>query len=181
MWKEPPAMAKGSGRNNKLAGQIGEFLVCAELGRRGLIAAPFAGNVPAFDIVAADEACNTVAIQVKSTRSDNWPVGAKDWMDIELDQKTQAQKPGGPLLIENPGLIYVHVVIAELNGGKDQFFVLTKEQLQQVVITRYSSWMATINWRRPKRPDCWEVRYRVQDLEPYRENWSLITEKLTPE
>jgi len=39
-----------TGRNNKLTGQISEFLVCAELGKRGLIATPFAGNVPAFDV-----------------------------------------------------------------------------------------------------------------------------------
>ena len=30
-----------TGRSNKLVGQVGEFLVCAELGRRGMIATPF--------------------------------------------------------------------------------------------------------------------------------------------
>lgn len=34
------------GRNNKLAEQIGEHLVCAELGRRGFIATPFSGMFP---------------------------------------------------------------------------------------------------------------------------------------
>lgn len=32
--------------NNQLAGQIGESLVVAELGRRGIVATAFAGNVP---------------------------------------------------------------------------------------------------------------------------------------
>ena len=31
-----------------LAAQVGEYLVCAELARRGLIATPFSGNVPEF-------------------------------------------------------------------------------------------------------------------------------------
>jgi len=35
-----------SGLTNKLTGQIGEYLVCAKLGKLGLIATPFAGNVP---------------------------------------------------------------------------------------------------------------------------------------
>lgn len=38
-----------TGRQNKLTGQLAEHLVCAELGRRGLIATPFSGNVPTFD------------------------------------------------------------------------------------------------------------------------------------
>jgi len=54
------------GLSNKLAGQIGEYLVCAELGRRGLIATPFSGNVPTFDVLATDEQCLTVPIQVKA-------------------------------------------------------------------------------------------------------------------
>lgn len=35
----------------KLAGQIGESVVVAELGRRGIIATAFAGNVPDIDVV----------------------------------------------------------------------------------------------------------------------------------
>jgi hypothetical protein len=60
------------GLNNKLAGQIGEYLVCAELGRRGLIATPFSGNVPTFDVLATDEQCRTVPIQVKASRGNCW-------------------------------------------------------------------------------------------------------------
>ena len=38
--------------SKRLAGQIGEHLVVAELGRREIIATPFAGNVPDIDILA---------------------------------------------------------------------------------------------------------------------------------
>ena len=40
----------GTGRSNKLVGQTGEYLVTAELSRRGLIATTFTGNVPHYDI-----------------------------------------------------------------------------------------------------------------------------------
>lgn len=36
----------------QLAGQIGESLVVAELGRRGIVATAFAGNVPDIDLLA---------------------------------------------------------------------------------------------------------------------------------
>src|SRR4051812_22577504 len=94
-------------RNNSLARQIGEHLVCAELGRWGLIATPFSGNIPAFDILAADGNCNTVPIQVKASRGNNWISDARQWMDISLEHEVQINR--GPTEIENPDLIYVHV------------------------------------------------------------------------
>jgi hypothetical protein len=47
---------------NKLAGQIGEYSVCAELGRRGIIATSFTGNVPEFDLIVADESLKTIPV-----------------------------------------------------------------------------------------------------------------------
>jgi|SRR5579862_2138999 len=169
-----------TGRKNKLAGQIGEFLVCAELGRRGLIATTFSGNVPTFDVLAADEHCNTLPIQVKASRGDSWTSDARTWMQITLDADSQVQINRGPQIIENPDLIYVHVAIAPLTGGKDQFFILTRRQLQEAATKRYSAWMDARGWRRPRTPESFDCRYWIEDLEPFRDNWNLITEKLRP-
>jgi hypothetical protein len=38
----------------QLAGQIGESLVVAELGRRGIVATAFAGNVPDIDLLGTE-------------------------------------------------------------------------------------------------------------------------------
>ncbi len=165
------------GRNNRLTCQIGEYLVCAELGKLGLIATPFSGNVPAFDIVAADDQCHTVPIQVKATRSDNWPSDARNWMQVTLDPNTKVQCSSGATDLKNPDLIYVHVAIAA-PSGKDRFFVLTNKELQTVCIKRYSLWMDTIGWRRPWKPECYECRYPVEDLEPYENNWKIISDRL---
>ncbi len=43
---------KSTGRDKYVVKQVGEYLVCAELGRRGYIATSFTGNVPEFDILA---------------------------------------------------------------------------------------------------------------------------------
>jgi len=59
------------GLSNKLAGQVGEYLVCAELARRGLVARSFTGNLPEFDLIFADDNLVTIPIQVVSSRSSN--------------------------------------------------------------------------------------------------------------
>ena len=41
-----------TGFSTKFTGQIGEYLVVAELGRRTIIATPFSGNVPDIDVIA---------------------------------------------------------------------------------------------------------------------------------
>ena len=167
------------GRNNKLTGQVGEFLVCAELGRRGLIATPFAGNVPAFDILAADELCRTVPIQVKASNSDNWPADARHWMNIEFDEDTKRQNYREPAKIENPDLIYVCVAIAPANSTDgDRFFVLTKSQVQNAIIKGYSEWMDKRDWVRPRNPESYDARYLIEAIAKYENRWELITQRL---
>ncbi|PQV63442.1 hypothetical protein B1R32_1113 [Abditibacterium utsteinense] len=170
-----------TGRNNKLIGQIGEFLVCAELGRRGLIATPFAGNVPAFDILAADELCRTVPIQVKASGGDSWPADARLWMKIDFDKTTGRQNFIEPTTIANPDLIYVCVSIAPAASAQpDRFFVLTKSELQTVCIQNYSEWMDKRDWIRPRNPESYDARYRIANLTDYENRWGIITERLAP-
>ena len=168
------------GLNNKLARQIGEHLVCAELGKRKLIATPFSGNVPAFDILAADELCRIVPIQVKASRKDSWRGDARYWMNISFDQETKTQKNLGRIQIKNPDLIYVFVAIALANdkNSKDRFFILTKLQLQEICIKRYSDWMDGIGWRRPRSPESYDCRFWIPDVKAYEDNWQLITDRL---
>lgn len=166
------------GRSNKLTGQIGEYLVCAELGKRGLIATPFAGNVPAFDILAADDLCRTLPLQVKASRSGNWPSDARIWMNISFDKETEAQENLGATTVQNPNLIYVCVAIAPPDEGEDRFFVLTKIQLQTICIQMYSDWMDKRDWKRPRNPESYDCRYRIPDIQSYENNWQLIENRL---
>ena len=167
-----------SGRNNKLTAQIGEYLVCAELGKRNLIATPFAGNVPAFDVLAADEFCHTAPIQVKASRGDNWPTDARTWMNIQFDEKTKTQNNLGHVEIKNPDLIYVFVAIAPDDKNKDRFFILTKSQLQNVCIKGYSEWMDERDWKRPRSPESYDCRFWISEVEKYEDNWKLISNRL---
>ena len=82
-------LQKSSGRNNNLMRQIGEHLVCAELGRRGITATPFSGNVPTFDVLATNAKCCTVPIQVKASSSNNWRTDTRTWMNLNLDPENR--------------------------------------------------------------------------------------------
>lgn len=115
-----------TGRSNKITQQIGEFLVCAELGKQNLIATPFAGNIPQFDIIVADEYCRTLPIQVKASNSDSWKTTATEWMKINYNKETKRQEYLGPLEINNPELIYVFVRISQDRKRGDRYFILRK-------------------------------------------------------
>lgn len=154
--------------------------MCAQLGKLGLIATPFSGNVPTFDVLAADEMCRTVPIQVKASRSDNWPSDARTWMNIEFDPATRAQRSLGPASISNPDLIYVCVAIAP-PGALDRFFILTKRDLQAVCIEGYSAWMDGISWQRPRSPESYDCRWGIESIRQFENNWSLIVNRLKTE
>ncbi len=169
------------GLNSKLAGQIGEFLVCAELGKRGLIATCFTGNVPEFDLIVADQDLNTVPIQVKSSRSGNWPTKANLWLDIKVNHESKQQIDNGDSQITNPDLIYACVYLAKAEStDNDRYFILTKSDLQKICSENYRKWMNTIDWKRPKNYESLDNRYHLEDLEPFENNWSLVVDQLNP-
>lgn len=169
-----------TGLSNKLTGQVGEFLVCAELGRRGLIATSFTGNVPDFDLIVADGSLKTLPVQVKTSRGHSWPTNANLWIDIHIDEKEKKQIDQGDRLIHHPDLIYVCVLLADLDKHEhDRFFILKKSDLQAICSHNYRSWMSKHNWKRPRNFRSLDNRYYVSDLEPFENNWSLFEIQLT--
>ncbi len=161
-----------TGRDNKLTGQVGEFLACAELGKRGLIATPFAGNVPAFDVIVADQECRTCPIQVKASAGDSWRFSASHWIDISVDPVTGQQKWTRLLDVDLPTLIYVLVSIN--NGGRDRFFVLTRQQLQVVCMASYCAWMDPRGWIRPRNASSFDNRVSIRSVFPFEDRWDIV-------
>ncbi len=167
------------GLSNKLAGQVGEFLVCAELGRRGLIATSFTGNVPEFDLIVADGLLNTLPVQVKTSRGHSWPTTANRWIDVTIDEKGQKQIDHGDSDIPYPDLIYVCVLLAAPKAEQaDRYFILLKSDLQVICARNYRAWMSTHDWKRPKSFRSLDNRYYVTDLEPFEDNWALFKQRL---
>ncbi len=168
------------GRRNQLTGQIAEHLVVAELGRLGLAATGFSGNIPTFDVLAVDENCRVVPIQVKASTGDNWPSDARTWMEIKVEAETLRQDFRGPSRLATPDLIYVCVAIAPHGADRrDRFFVLTMEELQRVCIEAYSNWMVPKDWKRPRNPHSFDCRFDISHLTRFEGNWDLIRNRLT--
>ena len=166
-----------TGLTNKLAGQIGEYMTCAELGRHGLIATTFTGNVPEYDLIVCDDALRTVPIQVKTSRSDSWPSKADLWLDLEIDDSQKRQINRGKKVITHPSLIYVCVSLGK-ERINDRFFVCFKSDIQAACIESYSRWMDSKDWKRPRNYKSLDNRYNISHLLKYEDNWSLITNQL---
>ncbi len=160
-------------------GQVAEHLVVAELGRRGLIATSFAGNVPTFDLIAADELCRTLPIQVKASSGDSWPSDARVFLEIEYDTKQKRQNYRGPTQLRTPELIYVYVALADAElKTPDRFIVLTMHALQEVCLQCYTEWMDPKGWRRPRNPQSYDNRFWIKEIADFEGRWDLIVERL---
>ena len=108
-----------TGLSTKLTGQIGEHLVTAELGRLGIIATPFSGNVPEIDILAHANGI-TGHIQVKAINSVSWQFDIRKFLNIELTKK--GQKVLGVNDNLDRTILCVFVSLGD-SIGKDEFYI----------------------------------------------------------
>jgi hypothetical protein len=145
-------MAKG--RDVQLARQIGEHLVAAELGRRGYIATPFAGNVPLFDLLAADMTGRAFSVQVKTVRRFQWQIDAEKFLNIHIDDDTPLQSVAGRVHLPNPNVICIFIMLMDDDPEgpikADEFYVLPIGRLQEIAEEVYTARLAVCN-PRPKK------------------------------
>jgi len=153
-----------TGRSTQLTRQIGEHLVAAELGRMGFIATPFAGNVPNFDLLVANEAGFAIPVQVKAINGGSWQFNATRFLDIEI--KNGKQKVLGPKSTSNPSLVFVLVLLG--GAGKDEFFTLTFKDLQNYFASTYK------RGKRPKNPQSTHCAIQPKDIQKKFTNWNAL-------
>ncbi len=166
-----------AGLSNKVVGQAGEFAVCAELGKMGLIATPFAGNVPGFDVLAVDEFLNCVPIQVKTSRGTTWITGdMSNFVHIERNEKQIIL--GEPKETRYPDLIRVYVSLGK-PGERNRYFVLTEVEFYKVAIASIKTWLGKHGGIRPKNPDSMHSAVEISILEPFENNWELVQSQLS--
>ena len=163
------------GYKNKIVGQTGEYLVAAELSRRGLIATTFTGNVPHYDIIASDEDGRLALVQVKAVRKGSWQFSnITQFCDITFDDKQQTV--GAPKTCPVPRLVVVLVKIEE--DGNDQFYILTWEELRNLSIVKHKEYLQKHNGIRPRRWDSLHAAISDKDLSSYLDKWNTIEQNL---
>ena len=164
-----------TGRSNKLVGQTGEYLVAAELSRRGLIATTFTGNVPHYDIIASDETGRHVSVQVKAARGGSWQFGdITHYCDIKF--KGQRQLVGKPRPYPVRRLVVVFVTLGKERD--DRFYILTWQRLRDLLVRHHVAYLRKHGGIRPKQWKSMHSAIVEKSLLPYRDKWKTIERNL---
>jgi len=164
-----------TGRGNKLVGQTGEYLVAAELSRRGYIATTFTGNVPDYDIIASNEHGKHISVQVKASRSSSWQFG-----DISrycrIDFKGRHQIVGRPERCPVQRLVVVFVVINAKR--EDRFYILKWTALRNLLIKHHRTFLAEHGGKRPKKWESLHCAIMEKALKHHLNKWDVIDKNL---
>ena len=155
-----------TGRSNQLTKQIGEYLVASELGRIGLVAATFSGNVPDYDIIATDSGFKSVPVQVKTKNGASWQFDIRKFVDVRLDGKKQVI--GRPVALSDN---IVCVMLALSRYGKDRFYVLSLKTLQKALIKIHRNVLKKFGGVRPKKFDSFHCAIGEHELTPFKDAW----------
>ena len=160
-----------SGRSNKIVGQTGEYLVAAELGRRGLIATTFTGNVPHYDIIASDEHGRHVSVQVKTVRGSIWQFAdIGHYCDIRFRGNTQIVGRAKKCPVRDLVVVFVKLD----DDGADRFYILPWVKLRDRLVRRHKQYLQKHNGVRPQRWDSKHTAISEKDLAPYQDKWETI-------
>ena len=166
-----------TGKQNKLTGQIGEHLVAAKLGTMGILATPFSGNVPGFDISAVDpESGKTFVIQVKTSTANN-PIRTTidKWAEFHIDENG-VQHVGKPLPLKNPKRIWVLVNVRDNDLTTARYFIGTETEIQKLLIEDYTRFLEKVGFKRPRNPNSTTLIPTIKAVESLEDNWKLLQE-----
>ena len=162
------------GRSNKLVGQTGEYLVAAELSRRGLIATTFTGNVPHYDIVASNDTGQHVSVQVKASRSGSWQFNISNFCEITFSGNQQIVGAAKTCPINRLVITFV-----KLDGdGNDRFYLLDWQQLRDILIKHHKTYLEKHNGVRPKNPKSLHCAIYEKSLNDFRDRWDVVERSL---
>ena len=163
-----------TGRETKLTGSVGEFRVAAELCRRGLLATPFAGNVPHYDVIASGQRGGHLAIQVKAINGSTWQFDVRRFLKIRRQGRRQIA--AGLQREPYPDLFCVLVALSK--SEPDRFFVLTWRELRRIVALGYRSYLRKHGGVRPKAPDSFHTTVSIDEVERFEGQWKRLSPNL---
>src|SRR5262245_61374444 len=162
-----------TGRSNYLTKQAGEYLVAAELSRRGYIATTFTGNLPYYDIIALDDSGGHVVVQVKAIAGASWQFSATDFAEIEMQGQRQIvrcerKEP-------YPNLICVLVQIGRAgSSASDRFYVLPWRELCRVMVDGHRTYLAKHGGIRPRKPDSMHQSLLPAQIKAWEGKWDIL-------
>ena len=138
-------------RKMHLTKTTGEYLVCVELCRRGWLATTFTGSLPQIDILATNKHFQTLFVQVKAKVRGDWSLRAYSFLNIDYNEKTKIQTIIGKRDLKDLKIVYVFVKVVA--PGKDEFFIISMQDLQEIVFEDYTQFIGKHRGIRPKTPE----------------------------
>jgi hypothetical protein len=58
--------------------------------------------------------------------------------------------------------------------GRDQFFLFSWRELQNLLVRNYRAWLKKHNGIRPRNPRSFHSSINPTDLENYKDNWNIL-------
>jgi hypothetical protein len=168
-----------TGRSKYPTKQAGEYLVAAELSRRGYIATTFTGNVPYYDIIAVNDSGRHVVVQVKAIAGQSWQFNATDFADIEMQGDRQII--GCERKEPYPELVCVLVQLARADSGSpDRFYVLPWRELCRVMVEGHKQYLAKYGGIRPRRPESMHQQLHPSQIKAWEGKWDILKKSVQP-
>lgn len=161
--------------NSTYSRQIGEHMVVAELGRRQILATPFAGNVPDIDILAYRNG-RSIPIQVKALSSGSWSFQMPTFCRMTMDGERQII--GDPVERADGDTVHVFVDVGGI-CSEDRFYILTWNNLRDIAIEHHGIFLARNGGRRPRNPASMHVGIQQHHIADFLDNWQLIEAQLS--
>ena len=168
-----------TGRSKYLTKQAGEYLVAAELSRRGYIATTFTGNVPYYDIIAVDDRGGHVVVQVKAVATASWQFNATDFAEIVIKGRQQIVRCAREE--PYPDLMCVLVQVARADSGAhDRFYVLPWRDLSRVAVAHHTEYLAKHGGIRPRKPESMHMALHPSEIKEYEGKWETLKKSVRP-
>jgi hypothetical protein len=164
-------------KDTQLTKQAGEYLVAAELARRGCVAATFSGNMRHYDIVVSGPKGGHIPVQVKALASGDWQLKITDFAEVTMESEKQLIRAAKPAPVKD--LIFVFVAVRSY--GTDGFFIVDWPTLRDQLLDGYRDDLKKHGGRRPRNSGSFHTAVSVKSLAKFKDRWDLITDRLEHE
>jgi len=160
----------------ELKGNLGLFLVCAEITKRNLIALPTSRNTKGIDLIILDDETNrSVGLQVKCSDRNEYPVINSYWDNYKKEIQRKIISP------------FVFVDISDIsNINNPKYFILSREEtinvLTEVIEQYIARYLQKKNQTRDevirerkkagKKKDVWVIKQEL--IKKYEGKWDTV-------
>jgi hypothetical protein len=148
----------------------GRELVCAELARRGLTVLPREPGLARGYLRVAGPQGQRISLRVKTVRRGDWQFDVRDFLRVSYDGATGRQRVEGPLPLPEPDLVNVFAFLGE--SATPRFFILSQQELQEVVRRGYEEFLERHGGVRPHKSDSFHRAVRADEIKQYEGRWS---------